>query len=117
MAIRADKQAAAVDVLTNGRLRLGVGIGWNDVEYEALGEDFKNRGSRSAEQIELLKKLDLSDKEIKNLKKESDRAEKINELYKDNKKLIDDIDTCLEQNLVGGSITINSFNNKQHHFN
>lgn len=49
------KQAAAVDVLTGGRLRLGVGIGWNDVEYEALGENFNNRGSRSAEQIRLLK--------------------------------------------------------------
>ena len=51
------KQAAAVDVLTGGRLRLGIGIGWNDVEYEALGEDFQNRGRRSAEQIELLKLL------------------------------------------------------------
>ena len=51
------KQAAEVDVLTGGRLRLGVGIGWNHVEYEALGEDFSNRGSRSAEQIRLLRAL------------------------------------------------------------
>ena len=49
------KQAAAVDVLTRGRLRLGNGIGCNDVEYEALGEDFGNRGQRSSEQIELLR--------------------------------------------------------------
>lgn len=51
------KQAAAVDVLTGGRLRLGVGIGWNYVEYEALGENFKNRGRRVEEQIALLRAL------------------------------------------------------------
>jgi probable F420-dependent oxidoreductase len=51
------KQAAEVDVLSGGRLRLGVGIGWNHVEYEALGQDFHNRGRRSAEQISLLRAL------------------------------------------------------------
>jgi probable F420-dependent oxidoreductase len=51
------KQAAAVDVLTGGRLRLGVGIGWNHVEYEALNEDFHTRGRRVSEQIAVMRKL------------------------------------------------------------
>ena len=51
------KQAAEVDVLSGGRLRLGIGVGWNDVEYEALGEDFHNRGRRSAEQIAVMRAL------------------------------------------------------------
>jgi probable F420-dependent oxidoreductase len=51
------KQAAEVDVLTGGRLRLGLGIGWNDVEYEALGMSFRDRGQRFEEQIELFRLL------------------------------------------------------------
>jgi probable F420-dependent oxidoreductase len=51
------KQTATLDVLSAGRLRFGVGIGWNPVEYEALGENFKNRGRRCEEQIEVLRKL------------------------------------------------------------
>ena len=51
------KQAAEIDVLSEGRLRLGIGIGWNPVEYEGLGENFHDRGKRSEEQIELLRAL------------------------------------------------------------
>lgn len=51
------KQAATVDLLSNGRLRLGVGVGWNEVEYTALNQDFGTRGRRSAEQVKLLRRL------------------------------------------------------------
>lgn len=51
------KQAAEIDIVTGGRFRLGLGIGWNPVEYEALGEDFSNRGRRFEEQIELMRRL------------------------------------------------------------
>src|SRR4030088_1246578 len=51
------RQAADVDLLSGGRLRLGVGVGWNPVEYEALGQDFRTRGARSEEQIEVLRAL------------------------------------------------------------
>ena len=51
------KQAAEVDLLTTGKLRLGVGIGWNAVEYEALGQDFSNRGKRLGEQITVMRRL------------------------------------------------------------
>ncbi len=51
------KQTAEVDVLTGGRLRLGIGIGWNSVEYEGLNENFHNRGARSEEQIAVLRAL------------------------------------------------------------
>ena len=51
------KQAAEVDILSGGRLRLGIGTGWNYVEYDALNENFHNRGKRQEEQVDLLRKL------------------------------------------------------------
>lgn len=51
------KQAAEVDVLSGGRLRLGLGIGWNPTEYEALNEDFHTRGRRIGEQITVMRRL------------------------------------------------------------
>jgi probable F420-dependent oxidoreductase len=51
------KQAAAVDVLSSGRLRLGVAVGWNPVEFEALGTDFHTRGRRIEEQIAVMRAL------------------------------------------------------------
>jgi probable F420-dependent oxidoreductase len=51
------KQAAEVDRLTGGRFRLGIGLGWNHVEYEALGMEWKTRGARQAEQVEVMRRL------------------------------------------------------------
>jgi probable F420-dependent oxidoreductase len=51
------KQAAEVDLLTGGHFRLGVGLGWNAVEYEALGKSFSDRGKRVTEQVALLRRL------------------------------------------------------------
>jgi probable F420-dependent oxidoreductase len=51
------KQAACLDVLSGGRFRLGVGVGWNAAEYVGLNEDFSNRGKRSVEQVRLMKAL------------------------------------------------------------
>jgi len=51
------KQAATLDQLCSGRLRLGIGIGWNKIEYQALNKDFHNRGRRIEEQVQILRLL------------------------------------------------------------
>ena len=51
------KQAASLDVLSAGRLRLGIGIGWNEVEFVGLNEEFHNRGRRSEEQVRVMQAL------------------------------------------------------------
>ena len=51
------KQAAELDYLTGGRLRVGIGIGWNGLEYESLNEEFSTRGRRISEQIQVLRAL------------------------------------------------------------
>ena len=55
------KQAAALDVLSDGRFRMGIGIGWNEIEYESLGENFNDRGARSEEQVALMRALWTND--------------------------------------------------------
>src|SRR5205814_7493385 len=51
------KQAASLEVLSNGRFRLGIGVGWNEVEFIGLNENFRNRGRRSEEQVEVMQAL------------------------------------------------------------
>lgn len=55
------KQAACVDILSNKRFRLGIGVGWNEVEFVGLNENFRNRGRRSEEQIQVMQALWAND--------------------------------------------------------
>ncbi len=56
-AVLVAKQAACLEVLSGGRFRLGVGVGWNEMEFVGLNEDFHNRGRRSEEQVEVMRAL------------------------------------------------------------
>jgi probable F420-dependent oxidoreductase len=51
------KQAACLDILSRGRFRLGIGVGWNEIEFVGLNENFHNRGRRSEEQVEVMRAL------------------------------------------------------------
>ena len=69
------KQAAEVDMLTGGKFRLGIGLGWNAVEYEALGKKFADRGRRIAEQVELhAAAVDRADGDVQRTARDRDRS-------------------------------------------
>src|SRR5215831_2922065 len=56
-AVLVAKQAASLDILCGGRFRLGIGVGWNEIEFIALNENFHNRGRRSEEQVRVMQAL------------------------------------------------------------
>tara|TARA_A100001037_G_C15126863_1_gene626655 strand:- start:365 stop:1225 length:861 start_codon:yes stop_codon:yes gene_type:complete len=59
--VLAAKQAAQLAILSKNRFRMGIGTGWNEIEYEGLNENFRNRGKRQAEQVDLMRTLWESD--------------------------------------------------------